>query len=134
MIIKTLLVILIAVTAATFGDILLSKGMKNIGPLPSFKLTVFIPYILKSIFTPTILLGTTLLATYFFLWLAVLSWAELSFALPLTAITYVMTAFLAKSMLAEHVSPLRWSGTLLISIGIILITLSGKAAEHVSKQ
>lgn len=129
MILKTLLVIFIAVTAATFGDILLSKGMKSIGPLSSFKLTVFIPYILRAIFTPTILLGIALLATYFFLWLAVLSWAELSFALPLTAITYVMTAFLAKQMLAEHISPLRWGGTLLISMGIILITLSGRISQ-----
>lgn len=133
MILKTVLVILIAVTAATFGDILLSKGMKSIGPLPSFKLTVFIPYILKAILSPTILIGISLLAAYFFLWLAVLSWAELSFALPLTAITYVMTAFLAKQMLSEHVSPLRWSGTLLITLGIILVTLSGKAAQTMQK-
>lgn len=133
MILKTILVIFIAVTAATFGDILLSKGMKDIGPLPSFKLTVFFPYILKAIFSPIILIGISLLATYFFLWLAVLSWAELSFALPLTAITYVMTAFLAKQMLSEHVSPLRWSGTLLITLGIILVTLSGKAAQTMQK-
>ncbi len=61
----------------------------------------------------------------FFLWLAILSWSELSFVLPLTALSYVVTALLATFVLGETVTPLRWAGTILICLGVILVTKSG---------
>ena len=65
-----------------------------------------------------------MLAVFFFLWLAVLSWEDLSVALPMQALNYVIVAFLSQYFLGEVVSPLRWAGTLLVCIGVIMITKS----------
>ncbi len=70
----------------------------------------------------------SMMATFFFLWLSVLSWADLSLALPMTALTYVLNAALAGPLLGERVSPLRWIGTLLIFAGVVAVTWSGTAS------
>jgi drug/metabolite transporter (DMT)-like permease len=41
------------------------------------------------------------------------------------ALNYVLVAFLAQYILGETVSPLRWAGTLLVCLGVVLITKSG---------
>ncbi len=74
---------------------------------------------------PSIIIGIIFLTGFFFLWLAVLSWCELSFVLPLTALSYVLTAVLSIYFLDETISPLRWAGTILICIGVALVTKSG---------
>ena len=53
--------------------------------------------------------------------MTLMSWADLSYILPMTAIGYVLSALAGKVFLAEHISLLRWSGTLLIVAGIALV-------------
>ena len=69
-------------------------------------------------------IGTAMLAIFFFLWLAVLSWEDLSVALPMQALNYVLVAFLSQYFLGETVSPLRWAGTVLVCVGVMMITRS----------
>ena len=64
-------------------------------------------------------------AVYFGLWLAVLSWEDLSVALPLQALSYLVVAFLAQWFLGEQVSGIRWAGICLICAGVALVTRSG---------
>jgi drug/metabolite transporter (DMT)-like permease len=73
------------------------------------------------------MIGTAMLAVFFFLWLAVLSWEDLSVALPMQALNYVLVAVLAKYYLNEQVSPMRWAGIVLVSIGVMMITRSSTA-------
>jgi len=63
-------------------------------------------------------------AVYFGLWLAVLSWEDLSVALPLHALSYIVVAFLAQWYLGEHVTPMRWAGICLICAEVALVTRS----------
>jgi uncharacterized membrane protein len=53
--------------------------------------------------------------------MALFSLADLSFVLPVTAIGYVMAVFLGKVLLHETVTPQRWTGTLLIFGGALLV-------------
>ena len=71
-----------------------------------------------------------MLAVFFFLWLAVLSWEDLSVALPMQALSYVIVAFLAKYYLHEEISVARWLGIILVSIGVVFITGSSKTGEN----
>lgn len=122
---KTILVMLVAVVAATVGDILMSQGMKSVGEVKITGVGSLWSTGVR-IFTNARVWGAiSLMMTFFFLWLSVLSWADLSVALPMTALTYVLNAMLAGPVLGERVSPLRWAGTLLIFLGVVLVTLSG---------
>lgn len=124
---KTLMIMLLAVTAGTVGDILLAKGMKQLGDLSTMNLRGIIEVALRAMTDWKIVLGTAMLAMFFFLWLAVLSWEDLSVALPMQALNYVLVAILAKYLLHEEVSPLRWAGIALVCVGVMLITKSSTA-------
>ncbi len=124
---KTICIMLLAVTAGTVGDILLAKGMKEMGDLSAMNLRGIIEVAIRAMTTWKIIIGTAMLALFFFLWLAVLSWEDLSVALPMQALNYVLVAVLAKYILHEQVSPLRWGGIFLVCIGVMLITKSSTA-------
>lgn len=125
--VKTLVIMLLAVTAGTVGDILLAKGMKEMGDISAMNLRGILNAAYQALTNPKLIIGTSMLAIFFFLWLAVLSWEDLSVALPMQALNYVLVAFLAQFYLGEHVSPLRWGGIVLVCIGVILITKSSSA-------
>lgn len=124
---KTVIVMLLAVTAGTIGDILLAKGMKEMGDISAMNLRGILNVAYQALTTPKLIIGTAMLAVFFFLWLAVLSWEDLSVALPMQALNYVLVVFLSQYFLGEVVSPTRWAGTILVCIGVILITKSSVA-------
>jgi len=82
--------------------------------------------VLTVVRNPYVLAGVVFLAVFFFLYLAALSWADLSFVMPLTAMSYIFAALLAKFMLKEELSWFRWAGTLVITLGIILVAFDGR--------
>jgi drug/metabolite transporter (DMT)-like permease len=63
------------------------------------------------------------MAVSFFAYLGLLTIAELSFAVPVTAVTYVLETILAKYILKEHVNRLRWAGASLVICGVALVSL-----------
>jgi drug/metabolite transporter (DMT)-like permease len=122
--IKTMIVMFLAISAGTVGDILLAKGMKQMGDISAMNLRGIMDTAFRALANPKLILGTAMLAVFFFLWLAVLSWEDLSVALPMQALNYVLVAFLSQYFLGEVVSPLRWAGTLLVCVGVMMITKS----------
>jgi drug/metabolite transporter (DMT)-like permease len=124
---KTVVVMFIAVSAGTVGDLLLTKGMKELGDLSAMNLRGMLSAAYQALTSPKLVLGTAMLAIFFFLWLAVLSWEDLTVALPMQALNYVLVAFLSQYFLGEIVTPMRWAGTVLVCIGVILITKSSVA-------
>jgi drug/metabolite transporter (DMT)-like permease len=124
---KTVVVMLLAVSAGTVGDLLLTKGMKELGDLSAMNLRGMLSAAYQALTSPKLVIGTAMLAIFFFLWLAVLSWEDLSVALPMQALNYVLVAFLSQYFLGEVVTPMRWAGTILVCIGVILITKSSVA-------
>lgn len=127
---KTLVLMILAVTAGTVGDLLLAKGMKELGDLSTMNLRGILEVALRAMTEWKIVVGTAMLALFFFLWLAVLSWEDLSVALPLQALNYVLVALLAKYLLHEQVSPLRWAGIIMVCIGVMLITKSSADSKR----
>ena len=124
---KTIIVMFLAVSAGTVGDILLAKGMKEMGDISAMNLRGIMDAAFRALTTPKLIFGTAMLAVFFFLWLAVLSWEDLSVALPMQALNYVLVAFLSQYFLGELVTPMSWAGTILVCIGVMLITKSGGA-------
>lgn len=124
---KSLLVMLLAVTFGTIGDILLAKGMKELGDISAMNLRGILTVAFQALTSTKLIVGVMMLAIFFFLWLAVLSWEDLSVALPMQALNFVLVALFSQFFLHESVTPLRWAGTILICVGVMLITKSGSA-------
>jgi drug/metabolite transporter (DMT)-like permease len=118
---RTVLVTSLAVLASALGDIYMSRAMKAIGPVRLRSLLS----VLRVFGSIQFWIAIFFMAVHFFLWLSVLSWAQLSVAVPLTSLKYVFNAALAGPMLQERVTRLRWWGTLVIVAGIIVITVTG---------
>lgn len=124
---KTLTVMILAVTAGTVGDLLLAKGMKELGDISTMNQRGMFNLAFQALATPKLIIGTAMLSVFFFLWLAVLSWEDLSVALPMQALNYVLVAILSQYYLHEVVTPMRWAGTILVCVGVLLITKSSVA-------
>ena len=99
---------------ATAGDSLLSRGMKEIGGVSLHNL----PTLIAAVGNPWIILGILFLIAFFAAYMTALSWADLTYVLPATSIGYVLLALIAKFVLHEDVSMLRWVGILLITAGV----------------
>lgn len=121
---KTLIVMLFAITAGAVGDIFLTQGMRSTGDISAMGFRQIVDTVFKALTNWRLILGTAMQAVYFGLWLAVLSWEDLSVALPLQALSYVVVAFLAQWFLGENVSQMRWAGICLICVGVALVTRS----------
>ena len=72
--------------------------------------------------------GIILSLLNFFLWIGVLSRIDLSTALPLSNVTYMLTPLVGMVFLHEIVTPVRWLGILLIVAGIHFISRSAQTA------
>lgn len=120
---KTFIVIFLATLSAAVGEALLSYGMRSSGQVDLTRLSQWVDLILSVVRNHYVLLGVVFLAVFFFLYLAALSWADLSFVLPLTAMSFFFAALLAKFILREDVTWLRWVGTIIIIIGIAIVSL-----------
>ena len=121
--VKTFVVIFLATLSAAVGETLISYAMKKNGQVDLKELSQWLSLIFSVVRNPYIFAGVILLGIFFFLYLAALSWADLSFVLPLTALSYVFVALLAKFLLREDVSWYRWAGTMVIIVGITLVAL-----------
>ena len=76
----------------------------------------------RAIFHPFVLLGISLLILWTLTRMAFLSWADLSFVAPVTAVGYVLSALAGMVFLGEHISGRRWAGVLLIVAGTFLVS------------
>jgi drug/metabolite transporter (DMT)-like permease len=115
----------IAAGSAAFGQILVRRGMLQVGSLENYAPWPLVTYFWHALCNPYVVGGTILNAVFYFLFLAALSWTGVTVALPMTAIEYGFAALMAVTILKESVPPVRWVGIALIMIGIILIARGG---------
>ena len=119
--VQVLLVMLLAIAAAGAGNVCLSKGMQAVGSLESFDPASLWAFFSGAVLNPWVIGGILLELANYFLWLAVLSWSDVSWALPLNALEYILVALAAAAFLGERVGPVRWAGIVLIAAGVVLL-------------
>jgi drug/metabolite transporter (DMT)-like permease len=110
---------MVSVVVATnvLGNFFMSWGVKHQLIPPGILGPILI------LFNPWVALGVILLVLWVLSRMALLSWADLSYVLPVTSSGYVLNALLGRFLLGEQVSPQRWAGTLLIVAGTTLVGL-----------
>jgi drug/metabolite transporter (DMT)-like permease len=108
------LVLLAMMLTASLGDTFLDIGMKRIGPISVTHWSA----LLGAVMTPWVVAGILMLLGFLASQMTALSWADLTFVLPMTSLSYVMMVLLARFWLHEHVTAWRWAGVALIVAGV----------------
>lgn len=128
MTLRKYLILVAVVVFGSCGDVCLGRGMKDFGAVTLANWTG----VFTALLNPWVLLGIMLLILFFGSYLTALSWADLTYVLPATAISYVVMALLAKFLLHEHVSVSRWLGIALVTAGVGFVATGPErtAAAH----
>lgn len=118
---RTAFFITLVVLASTSGDICITHTMKRIGEVRRFSPRAILGVLGRAFRAGRMWLGIGLLAVSFFSLLTLLSWENVSFVIPATALSYAVGALGAKFLLGERVNAVRWAGVLLVCIGVALV-------------
>src|ERR1700756_4354785 len=117
---KTRVFAVIVILSNALGNFALAWGMRG-------RTTVSTSDYLRAIFSPWVMVGIVFLILWLLSRMALLSWADLSYVLPVTALGYVLTAIAGRVFLNEQISPARWIGVVLIMAGVVMV---GRTAHN----
>ena len=113
----------IIVVAGTGGELCVSRAMKRVGEVRDFRPQAIVGVILRALRVGWMWAGVGMMALAFFSLLGALSFLNVSFVVPVTALSYLTGALGAVTFLRERVSPRRWAGVFLVSLGVTLVFL-----------
>jgi drug/metabolite transporter (DMT)-like permease len=111
------------VAATTAGEVLQAFAMRRHGEVRDFRPGALGRLAGALARNGYIVASVGCMAVSFFAFLALVSVADLSFAVPATAASYVLQTILAKHLLREAISPARWMGVSLVACGVALLSL-----------
>ena len=117
------LFIAVIVGATTVGEVLQAAGMRRHGEIRDFRPGAIRRAVALLSRNRFVIGSVVAMAVSFFAYLGLLTIADLSFAVPATAVTYVLETILAKYFLKEYVNWLRWVGASLVICGVALVSL-----------
>src|ERR1035441_1074876 len=111
---KTWIFAVVVVFSNVFRNFFLKRGMPPALETPLDYITV--------LFQPWVALGVLLMIVWMLTRMALLSWADLSYVLPVTSVGYVLVAVGGKVLLNEQITMKRWAGIGLIVAGVALVS------------
>jgi uncharacterized membrane protein len=120
--VKTYFAILLMIVFNPFGNVMLGKGMKQVGEVSVHSPAQAMHTLITIFSTGPIWLGIASLVTFFLTYMLVLSWADYTFVTPSSAPGYGMTALLSHFLLREAIAPIRWLGVLVICLGVFMVS------------
>jgi drug/metabolite transporter (DMT)-like permease len=116
-VLKTWAVLLFFLALKAAGNAWMARGMKQVPERMSLDPSLYV----HAMANPFVAFGIVALVLSLLTRMALLSLADLSFVLPVTAIGYVVAVFIGRVWLNEPVSSQRWMGALLIFGGALLV-------------
>jgi drug/metabolite transporter (DMT)-like permease len=124
------MILLAVVIFGSCGDVCLGRGMRDFGAVSGANWHL----LLTVVWNPWVIAGICLLILFFCTYLTALSWADLTYVLPATALSYILMALLAKIFLHEGVPLSHWIGIGLITVGVGFVatgpSLTAPAKSH----
>ena len=112
------------VVGGTAGELCISRAMKNFGEMTDFRVPSLLRFLLRAVRAPWVWSGVGLMAVAFFSLLAMLSIQQVTFVVPVTALSYLTGAVGAATFLGERISRERWIGVALVCIGVTVVWLT----------
>jgi drug/metabolite transporter (DMT)-like permease len=114
---KTRVVTAVVILSNVLGDSILRAGLQQVGSLVAKPPLAYI----LALFNPLVAVGVSMLILWMLSHMALVSWADLSYVLPVTSIGYALVALAGRLFLHEQVSLARWAGIFLIVAGVVLV-------------
>ncbi len=111
------------IVAGTGGELCVSRAMKAVGEVKDFRPLALAGVLTRALRVMWMWIGLTLMATAFFSLLLVLSRENVSLVVPVTALSYAVGALGGKFFLGEQVTRKRWTGVLLVCIGVAIVVM-----------
>ena len=121
---RELVFLCFVIGAGTGGELCVSRAMKSIGEVHEFHPAALVRFAGRAVRVGWIWAGISLMTLAFFSLLALLSLENVSFVVPITALSYVGGAIGASLFLGERITRQRWLGVLIVCLGVTLVWLS----------
>ena len=115
----------IVILASTSGELLAAHAMKQSARLQVTSGSAVVMLLQRGFRLSAMWASLMLQGLAFFTLLALLSWADVSFVVPATALKYVVGAAGSVLFLREQVDRTRWAGVLLVCLGVAVMCASG---------
>lgn len=121
---REIFLLLVIVVAGTGGELCVTRAMKEIGEVHDFRPVALVHFLFRALRVGWMWIGVAMMTVAFFALLAALSFENVSFVVPVTALSYAAGAVGAVLFLREHISPQRWIGVLIVCAGVTIVLLS----------
>ena len=112
--------ILISVVGGAIGQLLLKKGMNNLGEM-TLTVNELGTALWRMATNPFVFFGLLIYVISVVFWLVALSRVDLSYAYPFASLSYIIMLIASWLLFNEHISLMRIIGTLVICAGVWLI-------------
>jgi drug/metabolite transporter (DMT)-like permease len=122
--VREFLILTLLVVSGTGGELCVSHAMKKIGEVHDFRPVALIRFVSRALRVGWMWLGVAMMAMAFFSLLAMLSFENVSFVVPVTALSYAAGALGAAIFLRERINAQRWVGVAIVCVGVTLVWLS----------
>jgi len=114
----------VIVVAGTGGELCVSRAMKVIGEVQDFRPAALVRFVFRAMRVGWMWVGISMMTLAFFSLLAMLSIENVSFVVPVTALSYAAGAVGAMLFLHERIGMQRWLGVFIVCVGVTLVWLS----------
>ena len=121
---RVALLLIVAILLQATGNLCLSLGMKDVAATAAVH-----PISFGAVASPINVVGILCLIGFFCIFATSLARADLSVVVPIISFEIVLNVALAHLILQEAVSPLRWTGTILVTCGVALVALSARRSS-----
>ena len=121
---REFLLLIVIVVAGTGGELCVTRAMKQIGEVHDFRPAALIRFLFRALRVGWMWIGIAMMTVAFFALLAALSFENVSFVVPVTALSYAAGAVGAVLFLRERISVQRWIGVLIVCAGVTIVLLS----------
>jgi drug/metabolite transporter (DMT)-like permease len=121
--IKFIVLFALCIFSLVCGQILWKVGITEMGGF-IINSHEFLSSIRKVTYSPFIWIGSFCYVLGTLLWFNILSYLELSYALPILSASYIFSFLVSWIFLGENVSLLRFTGIIVICLGIYLVARS----------
>jgi drug/metabolite transporter (DMT)-like permease len=112
------------IVAGTGGELCVSRAMKDIGEIHDFRPRALLQFVWRSMQLPWMWAGVGMMSLGFFSLLTILSFRDVSFVVPVSALSYTAGAFGAQILLGERITRHRWLGIAIVTLGVTLVWCS----------
>jgi drug/metabolite transporter (DMT)-like permease len=122
----TIVLFFLIIASGTGGELCVSRAMRGMGEAHDFSPKSILGFVLRGLAQPWMWVGVAMMGIAFFSLLAILSFRDVSFVVPVSALSYAAGAFGARAFLGERVSRSRWLGIAVVCIGVTIVWWSGR--------